>query len=360
MSRPAPLGVAFVGCGNIAGPYADSLKAHPDRATIVGAYDIASTARDGFAQKYDCAVYGDFDALLSDDRVDLVANLTSHYAHAEVSRTCLEAGKHVHSEKPLALARDEANGLVALARERGLRLSCATFTFLGEAQQTAAKAIRDGLLGEVRVVYAEMNWNRIEMWHPSPESFYAAGVGPLFDVGVYPLGVLANALGPVARVTGFGRVVLPQRETTAGKKFTCEAPDIMVGGLEFEGGAVGRLTTSFYVGLSQQRGIELHGDLGSLTLDAVGFNAPVKHRALTEDEWADLPPIREPSAGVEWGRAIFDVADALAEDRPHRASGELAAHVVDICCSVAESAAEGRPVEVTTSFDPPEPMPWAQ
>ncbi len=361
MSEQAPMGLAFVGCGNIAKPYAESLKSRPELVTIVGAYDVAESAREGFCAQYGCAAYESLEQALADERVGLVVNLTSHYAHAEVSRTCLEAGKHVHSEKPLALTREAAAELVAMAKERGVRLSCSPFTFMGEAQQTTWKAIREGLLGEVRVVYAEMNWNRIERWHPSPQGFYAAGVGPLFDVGVYPLAVLTAFLGPVMRVTGFGKVVLPERETTAGAKFAVEAPDIMVGGLEFANGAVGRLTASFYVGATAQHGIEFHGDLGTIhLLSAPSFDCAVKYRPLVEDNWGDLPLVREPHRGVEWGRAIFDVVLALREGRPHRATGEQAAHVVDICCSIAESAEKGCPVEVTTTFPPPAPMEWAQ
>jgi len=361
MSKHIPLGIAFAGCGNISGAYADSLQAHPDRVTIIGAADLSGAARDAFCAKYGCRPYADLDAALADERVDLVVNLTTQAAHAEVTRRCLAAGKHVHTEKPLALTREKAKALVALARRHGVRLCCAPFTFLGEAQQTVGKAVRDGLLGETRVIYAEMNWNRIERWHPAPESFYAAGVGPLFDVAVYPLAVMASLFGPVARVTGFGRIVLPERETLDGRKFTVGAPDVMVGGLEFASGPVARITASFYVGLTAQHGIEFHGDLGTIhLLSAPGFNSAVKHRALTDEQWADLPPVREPFPGVEWGRAIFDVGEALAEGRPHRASAELGAHVTDICCSIAESAAKGHPVEVTTRFDVPEPMDWAR
>src|SRR5206468_4141832 len=101
------------------------------------------------------------------------------------SKRALEAGKHVYSEKPLALRVEEARELVELARRQGVRLGCSPSTFLGEAQQTAAAIIRSGRLGRVRAVYADVNWGRLETWHPAPESFHAVGV--LFDVGVYPL-----------------------------------------------------------------------------------------------------------------------------------------------------------------------------
>src|SRR6185295_11959721 len=117
--------------------------------------------------KFGCRAYPSMEALLADERVELVVNLTIHHAHAATTRLCLEAGKHVHSEKPMALTYEDARGLVELARQKGLRLGCSPFTYMGEAQQTAWKAIREGKLGTVRVAYAEVNWGRIESWHPA-------------------------------------------------------------------------------------------------------------------------------------------------------------------------------------------------
>ncbi len=361
MGQQRPLNVAFVGCGNIAGAYAGSLKSRPDLVNIVGAFDIQESATSAFGEEWDCPAYDSFEDVLGDEAVDLVVNLTIQQAHYEVSLRSLEAGKHVHSEKPLALTRDEANHLVKTAAERGVRLSCAPFTWMGEAEQTAWKAIRDGRLGQVRVVYAEMNWGRIEWWHPAPANFYAAGVGPLFDVAVYPLAVLTTFFGTVERVRGFGKIVLPQRRTLDGEPFTVEAPDVVIGILEFRSGVVARVTPTFYVRPTTQHGIELHGDEASIHIgSAHDFQAPLMIAPAAGGEWEPLPYVREPYPGVEWGRAIFDVVEALREGRPHRATGAQAAHIVDICNGIIESSERGCPVDVTTTFDPPAPMPWAE
>ena len=144
-------------------------------------------------------------------------NLTIPSAHASVTAAALEAGKHVHTEKPVALRYEEARELVELAERTGRRLSCSPATLLGEAQQTAWKLVRDGALGEVRVVYAEANWGRIESWHPTPQALY--DVGPLVDVGVYPLTILTAMFGPVRRVVAYGTTLEPERVTLAGEPF---------------------------------------------------------------------------------------------------------------------------------------------
>ena len=87
-----------------------------------------------------------------------VVNLTSHGVHAQVTAAALEAGKHVHSEKPMAASYAEARSLVELAAAKGVRLSCSPITFMGDAQETAWDLVDSGAIGAVRVVYAEVNW----------------------------------------------------------------------------------------------------------------------------------------------------------------------------------------------------------
>jgi len=158
-----------------------------------------------FAGAHGGKAYRELEALLADPEVELVINLTAHHAHAEVTGRALEAGKHVHSEKPLAGTWEDGVACVRLAKERGLRLSCSPFTFMGEAQQTLLRALSQGMIGRPLAAYSEMNWGRIESWHPNPEGFYRPGSGPLLDVGVYALTVLTAVLGPVRRVTGFAQ-----------------------------------------------------------------------------------------------------------------------------------------------------------
>ena len=192
-----PLGIGIVGTGNIAGGYARDILTHPE-IRLVAAMDLDPVRAADFAATHGCRAHASLDELLADDAVDVVVNLTVHHAHVEVSRRALEAGRHVYSEKPMALHAAEARALVALAAERGLRLGCSPATFLGEAQQTAAAWIRDSRLGTVRAIYADVSWGRIETWHPSPGAFFDVGV--MVDVAVYPLTLATSMVGPARTV----------------------------------------------------------------------------------------------------------------------------------------------------------------
>jgi predicted dehydrogenase len=350
-----PLNVVIVGCGNIAGQYAETLKPYP-QVKLLGASDIDLKRAGEFIRKFGGHLYESLDSVLSDKEVDAVINLTIHHAHPAVITQCLKAGKHVHSEKPLALTYEEAKALADLADARGLRLSCSPMTYMGEAQQTAWKAIREGRLGTVRAIYAEVNWGRIEDWHPNPSPFY--DVGALFDVGVYPLTLLTTIFGPATRVTAFGKVLYPDRSTSDGKQFRVNTPDWVLAAVELSSGAVLRLTTSFYVGQTKQTGIEFHGDRGALHLGSFQeFDAAVEVADYGQP-YVTVPPVKPPFKGTEWGRAVFELAEAIRESRPHRPSGRQAAHVVEILCAIAKSSRDGSPQRITSTFAPSPPMPW--
>ena len=212
------------------------------------------------------------------------------------------------------------------------------------------QALRDGRAGEIRLVYAEVNHGRIETWHPRPEPFYA--IGPLFDVGVYPLTVLTAFFGPVRRVTAWAGRLLPARTTREGVPFDVGAPDCTVAILELEDGPVARLTANFYVHHDdRQQGMQFHGDLGSVLVSSwQDFDADVAFAAYG-GESEPIPYDRRP--GIDFGLALRELDAAIREDRPHAASAERAAHVVEVMCAIRDSAELGRAVELQ---EPPQEL----
>lgn len=351
--------IAIVGCGNIAGPYSKDIEKHPD-LELIGFSDIDASRAQAFASEHGGRAYGSLEEALADPNVELIVNLTIFQAHYDVIKQSLLAGKHVYSEKPLALKTSEALELVELARSRKLRLAGAPITFLGEAQQSAMKRVREGAIGEVRVVYAEVNHGRIESWHPNPAPFYA--VGPMLDVGVYPLALVTALFGPASRLTAYARTLKPNRVTKDGQPFTIEAPDFYVVNIEFPDGPLVRLTTNFYVSgqTRQAEGIEFHGDKASLHLHSWFLANSALEQAEFGKAYEPVPLARPTDAAIDWARGLVDFTDAIRNDRPSRVTGEHAAHVVEILEATNESARTGQTVELKTRFAPPAPMDWAR
>lgn len=355
---PRPLRTGIVGCGNIAGPYAESLAAH-DEIELVAATDVDPARATAFAATHGCRAHETLEDLLADPEVELVINLTVHHAHFAVTKLALQAGRHVYSEKPMALEAHEAHELVELARRQNVRLACAPATFLGEAQQTAGAIIHGGGLGSVRAIYADVNWGRIETWHPAPIPFYDVGV--LVDVGVYPLTIATAFLGPAVAIEARGWDLLPERVTTSGEQYRIGSPDLIIAAVELAGGAVIRLTGSFYVGrpIREPGRLEFHGDEASLAISSFqDFDASVE-RGPVGGTWEPEPYVREPHVGIDWGRGVADVARSIAEDRPQRVTGEHAAHVVDILSAARRSMRERSRVTIDSGFEPPALMEWA-
>ena len=254
--------LALVGAGNVADRYAAAIGAEPE-LELAGATDLDGARAEALVAEHGGRAYADLDAVLADDGVDTVVNLT--VPQAQFDAAAAPRGREARAQREAARARTRGRAPAARAcGEHDVRLSSAPTTLLGEAPQTLWKHVRDGAVGTVRAAYAEANWDRIERWHPDPRSLYA--VGPVVDVGVYPLTILTAMFGPVRLVRAYATTLEPERALLDGTAFTPAAPDFIVAVLEHESGVVTRLTASFYVGRGKQSGIEVHGDEGSFHL----------------------------------------------------------------------------------------------
>ncbi|MCF3964524.1 Gfo/Idh/MocA family protein, partial [Streptomyces fuscigenes] len=241
----------------------------------------------------------------------------------------------------------------------GLRVGCAPDTVLGTGTGTARAAVDGGLIGTPVAATAFMTTAGHEHWHPDPEFYYRPGGGPLLDMGPYYLSALVHLLGPVARVTGAAS--RPRAERTigsgprAGTTFPVEVATHVTGVLEHANGALSTLVMTFDVHAARLPRIEVHGTEGSLSVpDPNGFDGPVDlFRA--GGAWETLPVSSGHPAGGR-GIGLGDLADAVAEGRPHRASAELARHVLDVMLTLLDAAEAGRALPVASTCERPAAM----
>ena len=351
--------VALVGCGVIAPTYAraSELIEFMELAACVDA-DPTRSAR--LAETHSTRALS-LDELLSNADVDVVVNLTPPAAHAAVSRAALAAGLAVYSEKPLGLSVDEGAELVGLAASGGVRLGCAPDTFLGTGLQTARAAIDRGDIGEPLAANAFLLGAGPEWWHPNPEFFYCHGAGPLFDMGPYYITALVHLLGAVRSVSGTARISRTTREfrtdARRGERFDVTVPSHVAGGLEFETGPIATLVTSFDAWATDYRNIEVYGAEGTLFLpDPNTFDGPVQLQRSGQLERIELEPV-DVRMTQQRGIGLADMLWAARTGRAHRASGELALHVLEVMSATLESAESGHRVELTTTCARPAPLP---
>ncbi len=352
------LNVGIIGTGNIAPAYIRGCAPF-DAIEITACADILLDRAQAFAAEHGIAAYS-VTELLSRDEIDIVVNLTIPLAHAEVSLQILEAGKHAYCEKPLAVERADGERIMAAANAAGLRMGCAPDTFLGGGGQTARKAIDDGAIG--RPVAATAFWlgHGHESWHPNAGFYYLKGGGPHFDMGPYYLTALVNLMGPVARVSGAAARTFDERVATSealmGTRLPVEVYTHVAGTLEFASGAIASFIVSFDVWGDTLPMIEIHGETGSLSVpDPNRFDGEVRRLAGGTREWVDLPLTHTTNIGR--GAGVADMACAIQSGRPHRASGELAFHVLDIMCALEESSEQGRHIDIQSTLEQPLALP---
>jgi predicted dehydrogenase len=347
--------VGVVGCGNISGIYLKNGK-WLESIDIVACADLIPERAQARAADYNIPRACSVQELLADPEIEIVLNLTIPIAHGEVALAALQAGKNVYNEKPLAISREDGRKILDLAKSTGLLVGCAPDTFLGGGLQTCRKLIEDGAIGEPVAASAYMLCHGHESWHPDPEFYYKVGGGPMFDMGPYYLTALVSLIGPVRRVTGSTRITFPERAITSqpknGTKIKVDVPTHVAGVMDFENGAIGTLVTSFDVWSHRMPNIEIYGTEGSLGVpDPNGFGGPVLLRHAGDKEWSEVP-LTHIYAENSRGLGVADMAYALRSGRPHRASGQLAYHVLDIMHAFHDASREGRHIELSSGYRP--------
>ena len=356
------VGIGIVGCGNISAAYLRSVGAFSILDAVALA-DIEPSRAEARASEFGVPVACGVDALLANPAVEIVVNLTTPQAHAEVSLAAIAAGKHVYTEKPLAVSRGEGWGILAAASPKGLRVGCAPGTFLGGGLQTCRKLIDDGRIGRPVACSAFLMSHGHESWHPDPAYYYKTGAGPMFDMGPYYLTALVTLLGPVRRISGAAGIQIPERTITSkphyGEVIVVETPDHVAGTLEFESGAIGTLITTFATWYSGLPRIEVYGTEGTLSCpDPNSLTGPVYLCEAGQREWTEIPLTHGHADRQNlWGIGVADMAHALRANRPHRATGEQGYHVLDTMQGFLESASRGEYYCVESAFSRPIPLP---
>ena len=372
--------IAFVGCGYVADLYARTLSLHPG-FDLAGVVDRNAERARRFAAHWSTPRYESLEQLLADRTVDIAVNLTSPSAHYQVSHACLEAGKHVYSEKPLAMELGQARDLVELAERRGLHIVSAPCTLLGEAAQTVWKALRDNRAGAVRVVYAEMDDGPV---HRMPyRSWVSASGTPWpykseFETGCtlehagYHVSWMVAFFGPATSVTAVSTIQIPDKRIDP--PLEVSAPDFSVACIRFASGVVARLTCSIIA--RPDHSLRIVGDEGVLTVADTWHNrSPVYlqrwltlRRRTRLSPWRRKIPLlgrsdprlkRRGASAVDFLCGIADLTEAVRADRSPRLSPPFSLHVNEVVLSIHEATERGTSREIASTFDPIEPMPWA-
>lgn len=370
-SDPKPVVLGLIGCGNISDSYFNG-AARSSLIRIKACADIHPAAAQAKAEQHGVQALT-VDQLLADPEIEIVINLTVPVAHAAVAQQVLAAGKHVYLEKPLAADFGDALAMVQTARERGLRVGCAPDTFFGASHQAMRAALDAGRIGRVVGGAVAVQSHGMEAWHPNPNFFFQPGGGPVHDLGPYYVTLLVHLLGPVRRVSSAATIGLPRRtissQPLAGQTIDVNVPTTVNGTLEFASGANVSYSSSWDVWAHKREAVELYGTEGSLLGVDPNFFGDVPQVCGPDGQWQPLPteahPFGTATRTLRSGKAVadhravglIDMAMAIRQGRPHRASGDLALHVLEVLDALLRSSAEGRHLTMTTTTERPAAVP---
>ncbi len=385
----APLKLGVIGLGDICHAYLSNLQKYPEKIELYACACRTPLKAEAKKEQYGFRkAYASGDELIGDPKIDVILNLTTPAAHYHYNLAALRAGKHVYSEKPLATTFAEGQEIMAAAREKGLYVGCAPDTFMGARVQTIRRLMDEGIIGTISAGTANCISHGWEWFHPGPEFFYQAGAGPVLDIGPYYLTALLSLLGPVETVCAMG--VRPQEKRMirsgprAGEEFAVE-PDIqtsLMAVLRFRCGAIVNYNMVWDAWDSLVPRLELYGEKATVVMsdeDPNGGPNLFGGDLLIKDEqsyrWKNMPreegdeeipweiaEVKHPYDAVSFvendrGIGLVDMAEAIAEGRPNRASGSMALHMLEVSEAILISAREQRYIKMQTGFAIPAAMP---
>jgi len=383
------MNIGIVGCGYVADFYAQTLVNYPE-INVVAVTDIVPETSARFAAHHSYTVVDSLDDLLAIEDIQIVLNLSNPRSHFEINKKSLLAGKHVYSEKPLAMEFTEAEELVELASQKGLQLSGAPCNVFSETAQTIWYSLRQKDVGAVRLVYAELDDGllhrmRYRNWHSASGSPWPYKdefeVGCTLEHAAYYVTWLVAFFGPAKTITSFASCLIPDKETDI--PLDTISPDFAVATIQFESGVVARLTCSIVA--PHDHDFKIFGDDGVLsTSECWDYKTPVYLKRRNKlSLWAEkfgllskifrigvkkLPLLNAPvknkgyrgTGDMDFARGVSEMASSIQNNKPNRLSANFVLHVNEIVLAMQHPEKMGNPRTLQSQPDIMPPMDWAK
>ncbi|MDR0884997.1 MAG: Gfo/Idh/MocA family oxidoreductase [Clostridiales Family XIII bacterium] len=309
------------------------------------------------------------DEMFEDSSIDIIVNLTPAAAHHEIIKRALTNGKHVYTEKSLALNYAQADELIKLADAKGLLLGSAPDTFLGSGVQTAIRAVNDGLIGDITGYSIVLN-RGLELLYEFMDFLIKPGAGIGYDFGVYALTALFSILGPADEVCGFLQTNRPLREyktslkNRAGEQYEIENENIMAAAIKMRNGILGTLMCKGvavfpeipYLSLQGTRGILYLPDPNEFGGDVIYQPGAMTPRQIRGGEQERILENHHRYSEDSRGIGVADMATSLSEGRPHRANATIQRHLLELLDGIVSSYNSKSYSKLTSDFVRPTPL----
>lgn len=380
------LKAGLVGCGSLSQRGVLPHLALPDaceQIQLAAVVDTVAERARQTAEKFNIPAYfTDIERMLAEVDVDMVLVITPIPYHFPNALAAIGAGKHVYVQKAMTTTLAEADELLAARDRAGVKLAAAPGFELFPTTHQMRQIVTNGILGRVYVAYTytlgfghehePIRSGKGVLAEIDPSWYYRPGGGPLPDVTVYSLQLATSVLGPVRRVTALANKAASE-QIWQGKVIPVEIDDNNVVLMEFATGTLGVAAGSNCRGSTRipWGGLGLYGTAGALEVLEVNhisgyptqfevqggaWGDGIKSGRETQVYETDLSAqsylrgehlaIEEPHVYAD----IMDLVEAIQADRPPRASGEQARHVVEIIEKSLLAAQTGQTQTLQSTF----------
>ena len=346
--------VGVIGCGSVSRHYLPDLKKR-SFVELVSVCDIIYDRAKQAAARYGVPNhYPHIDKMLAGAEFDLLVNLTDMQEHCRLSTQAIAAGKHVWSEKPMAVAYEDGKALLELARKKGVRIMVAPTVVTSPQFAFMAETVAGGALGRIAAAHASYG-HLGPNWSPF---FYDKGGGSMPDLGVYNVTTLTGLLGPAREVAAMTSIVTPTRRIRklGSRQIKVQAEDNTMLLMDHGGGTLSHVQCGFNYFTAQEHG---SGNREHHTIDIVGTGGSMH---LAGYDWAPLgvdlatrgqrklQRHAAEAAGYTWQHGASHMAECLAANKKSPIAPEHALHVVEVIAAANESQRTGRRIRIKSTF----------
>ncbi|MFO1499839.1 MAG: Gfo/Idh/MocA family oxidoreductase [Verrucomicrobiota bacterium] len=344
--------VGEIGCGSVSGSYLPNLKSKK-YVEVVSVCDIIPERARKRAEQFKVPhVYPNIDEMLRGEPFDLLVNTTSMPSHYPVNKKALEAGRHVWSEKPMALNLKDAKELMELAKKKGVHIWPAPTCVTSPQFKFMAETMASGKIGKVTAAHGTYGHNG-PTWSAW---FYEKGGGSLYDLGVYNVTTLTGLLGPAKEVVGMTAVLNPTRKVDdkGEVKVTADENTMLI--MHHGNGVLSHVQTGFvYWDHERLPGnerklytMDFTATEGAMHLQGwdwgpAGVDLAYQGEAVLETQ------VREPGK-YDWVGGASYVAESLLSGNPSLITPEHGLHVLEVMNACHESQRTGRRIQIETTF----------
>ena len=343
------LRIALAGCGRIAANHIDAIAATPG-LELVAVCDIVPDRAKAIGEKAGVAWFVSYEEMLASTDCEIVAIATPSGLHPEQGVLAARSGRHVVTEKPMAISLEGADGLVAACRESGVQLFVVKQNRLNPAVQLLRRALDKERFGRLYLVSCSVLWSRPQEYYDQApwRGTWALDGGAIMNQASHYVDLLQWVLGPIDRVCGM--------TATLARKI--EAEDTGAAVLRARSGAMGVLQVTM---LTYPQNLE-----GSITVIGERGTARIGGTAVNRvEKWEFAEPDAEDDAAVGlvntsppnvygYGHVGYyrNVVEALHGNAPANTDGMEGRKSLELILALYAASREGREIRLPLERSP--------